>query len=123
MKIALALTLLTFISCQTYNANTFDGDKYAVTDLVGGQNFRASYKILQNRCMNCHTHGEWAAYKNTQDWVSRQSLVISGDPDQSSLIFRIINHGGAVSDMPQGGQALPDAEFQTLVDWVTDTDS
>lgn len=120
MKQALIALLLIFISCQTYNANTFDEDKYGPSDLTGGANFKASYKILQTRCVSCHSyHQEWAGYTDTQDWVNN-NLAIDGNPDGSPVIFRLINHGG---DMPQGGQALPASEYQTLVDWVTDTSS
>jgi uncharacterized membrane protein len=123
MKLALITILITFISCQTYNANTFDQEKYGVIELEGGPNFKASYAILQDKCMSCHRHAQWATYTKTQDWVTNENLVIDGDPDNSQLIYRIINHGGASSDMPQGGQALPAAEYQKLVEWVTDINS
>jgi uncharacterized membrane protein len=123
MKIALILVLLIFIGCQDYNANTFDQEKYGIIELVGGANFKASYPILQNRCMNCHRHSQWAGYTNKQDWVTNENLVISGDPDGSQLIFRIKNHGGTSADMPQGGQSLPSDEYQKLVAWVLDINS
>lgn len=123
MKILLIVLLSAFIGCQTYNANTFDKDNYGNSDLIGGPNFKASYKILQNKCMNCHTHAQWSEYTHKDDWTVHGGRVINGDPDNSPLINRIINYGGSSSDMPQGGQALTSDEFQKLVDWVKDIDS
>jgi uncharacterized membrane protein len=123
MKLALIACLLIYIGCQDYNANTFDKEKYGPSELVGGVNFRESYAILQKRCNTCHRHSQWAGYTNKQDFVTNENLVIPGDPNNSQLIYRIINHGGASSDMPQGGQALPSSEYQKLVEWVSDIDS
>lgn len=114
---ALALILLS-TACQDYNANTFDRARYGKIELTGGNEFKASYPVLQKRCMNCHRHAQWAGYTDEQDWVNNENLVIFGDVNGSQLIYRIINHGGASSDMPQGGKPLPAAEYETLRGWV-----
>ena len=62
-------------------------------------------------------HAAWAGYKTEQEWVDL-GYVISQNPDQSRFITRIINYAGGQSDMPQALGALPDAEYQTLLDWV-----
>lgn len=117
MKFSLALLIFISVSCQDYNSNTFDRDQYAEIELIGGAQFEASYKILQTRCMSCHEHASWSKYTNQQNWVD-QGLVIPNDPDNSRLINRIINYGGASSDMPIVGGPLPSAEFDALKAWV-----
>ncbi len=109
--------LFVFLGCQDFNSNTFDAQRYGPTDLVGGAQFIQAYPVLQKRCMNCHYHAQWAAYKNQEDWVS-QGLVNAGNKDTSPVINRIINYGANFSDMPQGGGLLPVAEYNKLVDWV-----
>ncbi len=120
MKLAIIALLLFYIGCQDYNSNTFDQDRYGDLELTGSQNFKDSYAILQTKCMNCHRHAQWAGYTDAQDWVSNENLITPGGPaggGDSQVIFRIINHGGTSSDMPQGGSALPAAEFDKLKAW------
>lgn len=120
MKLALIALLLFYIGCQDYNSNTFDKERYAETDLTGGAEFEAAYPILQTRCMNCHRHAQWAAYTDKQDWVTNENLITPGGPTSggdSQVIRRIINHGATDSNMPQGGSALPAAEYDTLLTW------
>jgi hypothetical protein len=119
MKLALIGLLLFYIGCQDYNSNTFDKDRYGEIELTGGPKFEAAYPVLQTHCMSCHRHAQWSEYTNKQDWVDNENLVVAGSPDSSQLITRIINHGSANSDMPQGGNALPTADYDALVDWVT----
>jgi uncharacterized membrane protein len=119
MRLLFLITLLSLTSCQDYNSNSFDRDKYGDSELVGGQHFTLAYSVLQNRCMNCHRHSHWAEYKNQQDWVVNENLVVAGEPNQSSVIYRIINYGaGPISNMPDGGGKLPDKEYEALVKWV-----
>ncbi len=116
MKLAIIALLLFYIGCQDYNSNSFDKDRYGETELNGSANFKASYKILQNKCMNCHRHAQWAGYTDAQDWVTNENLITPGAGD-SQVITRIINAGTTQSDMPQGGSALPSSEFDTLKAW------
>ena len=116
MKLALIALLLFYIGCQDYNSNTFDKDRYSNIELTGTANFKASYAILQTNCMNCHRHAQWAGYTDEQDWVTNENLITPG-AGASQVITRIINSGVVGADMPQGGSALPAADFQTLTDW------
>lgn len=118
MKIAIIALLLFYIGCQDYNSNTFDKDRYGEIELTGNvtPEFKASYKILQAKCMTCHRHAQWAAYTDSQDWVTNENLITPG-PADSQLITRIINAGTTQSDMPQGGSALPASDFDTLKAW------
>jgi hypothetical protein len=122
MKLAIIALLLFYIGCQDFNSNTFDKDRYGEIELAGNvtPSFRASYKILQTKCMNCHRHAQWAGYTNSQDWVTNENLITPGastDGGDSQLIRRIINYGATESDMPQGGSALPASDFETLKAW------
>lgn len=120
MKIALIILLTSFIGCQQWNSNTFDEQIYGDggVELTGGENFKASYAILKNRCMSCHLHSEWAGFTDKQDWVTN-GLVVPGDPDASDLINRIRNYGGSNSNMPPDTGPLPPNEYSKLVEWVT----
>ncbi|HXH30383.1 MAG TPA: hypothetical protein VNJ01_06200 [Bacteriovoracaceae bacterium] len=120
MKILALIILAAAISgCQTYNSNTEDEAKYGPTNLVGGAEFIRAYPVIQSRCISCHNyHDEWANYTDSNDWVVN-NLVVAGAPNSSLFITRIINHGGSGANMPQGQGPLPDAEYDLLVDWVT----
>jgi hypothetical protein len=120
MKFAVIAILFTYIGCQDYNSNSFDKDRYGAIELTGSAGFKASYPILQNKCMNCHRHSQWSGYTDERDWVNNENLINpTGAAGDSQLIYRIINHGGANSNMPVGGQALPPAEYETLTNWVS----
>jgi hypothetical protein len=120
MKIFFPLILFPLISCQDYNSNTNDNERFRRVELTGGEKFETAYYILQQRCTSCHTsgiHNSWAGYTKERDWIDR-GLVSKGDPDSSRLIFRIINHGSTDSNMPLGMGPLPNDEYQDLIDWV-----
>jgi hypothetical protein len=118
MKIALIVLLLTYIGCQDYNSNTFDQDRYGEIELIGGGEFKVAYSALQKNCMSCHRHAHWAKYTNEQDWVQNENLVVPGDAGQSQVVYRIINYGGANSDMPVGGGQISTAEYNAIKTWV-----
>lgn len=113
--------LLILISCQDYNSNTADRIKYGPVVLdEADPNFQQAYTIIQNRCVSCHSstiHDAWATYQDNAAWLD-SGMILRGDPDNSYFIQRIINAGGASSNMPQGGSALPDAEYQHLRKWI-----
>lgn len=112
--------LFIFVSCQDINSNSSDKLLYGPSNLTGSTQFRAAFPIIQNRCANCHTsniHDPWSGYMNEQDWAD-QGLVVFGDTANSKFITRIINYGGGDSNMPEGLGALPDAEYDTLLEWV-----
>ncbi len=108
------------LSCQDWNSNSSDAEKYGPVALTGSDGFKKAYPILMDRCANCHTssiHNPWAGYKNEQDWIDND-LIIANDSANSELIGRIINTGNTDSDMPQGGSALPDSEYTLLTEWI-----
>lgn len=115
--------LLIFISCQDYNSNSADRSKYGPVVLTDTDpNFAQAYNIIQNRCVSCHSssiHDPWADLKDNASWLD-SGLIQRQDPDNSILLQRIINYGGASSNMPQGGSALPDSEYQHLVKWINE---
>lgn len=114
------LVLLFLASCQDYNSNTSDKFRYARLELENNPEFRASYAILQSRCMNCHTssiHNGWATLVTSQKWID-SGRVVQGNAQDSDLIIRIINSGHTNSDMPLGGGALPNDEYDTIVEWI-----
>lgn len=121
MNLILASLLLVLTSCQDYNSNSNDDERFSEVELTGSAVFKESaYYILQQRCTSCHSsgiHNSWAGYTNEQDWID-EGLVVKGDPDSSRAIFRIINHGSTDSNMPLGMGPLPNDEYQDLVDWV-----
>lgn len=118
------LILLLLSSCEDYNSNSADKIKYSnepQSEEAGDPNFGPAIAIIQNRCISCHSgfHNNWAAFTSDDMWIN-SGLVHRGDPDNSTLIKRIINSGQAGANMPQGAGAIPDAEFQTLRKWIAE---
>ncbi len=121
MKIFFFFSLF-LLSCQDYNSNTGDRDKYGEVSLENNAQFRRAYSIIQNRCVNCHTssvHDTWASYTTNEMWIkSGSNRVLPGRAQDSNLIIRIINSGHTNSNMPIGGSALPNDEYDALVEWI-----
>lgn len=116
----LLLLLVFVVSCQDYNSNSGDRGKYGPVILnESDPNYAEAYAIIQNRCVNCHRgyHDHWANFTSNDDWIG---LVEPNDPDNSSFIQRIINSGQTNSNMPEGGSALPTAEYNHLRKWVSE---
>ena len=118
MKYLIGFILLTIVGCQDLNSNSGDEAKYGALNLTGTAEFNTAFRILRARCMTCHQHQNWGNYTNEQQWEDN-GLVVQGDPDNSSVINRIKNYNGGNSDMPTDDGPLPDDEYQSLVDWVT----
>lgn len=109
------LTIFLLTSCQDYNSNSSDRDRYGAIELnETDPNFPQAYAIIQTRCASCHDHAHWAAFKSNADWIGN-NYIIPKSPDSSTLINYIINAGGS---MPLGGSPLPDAEYNHLLKWV-----
>lgn len=117
MRFFLVLILLS--ACQSYNSHTGDKAKFAEIELEDNANFRAAYKVIQSRCINCHsgTHNAWATYVNSQLWIDK-GLIVKGSASNSLLVKRIINSGETGSNMPPEGGPLPNDEYQTILDWI-----
>jgi mono/diheme cytochrome c family protein len=112
-----SLFILLFISCgHDFNSNDLDKLRFGDKSVEGSALFKASFEIMNNRCVSCHTnrHANYASLKTESDWI-RESLVIPRNPIDSQIMQRLINNGG---DMPQGGSALSAQEIQTLTDWI-----
>lgn len=115
------LISVTLYSCgQDYNSNS--GDSNLGRDLSkidceseSGIRFCAALTILKSECISCHTHSSWGSYVTDAQWAAR--LVEPGDADASTLITKLFNVGG---NMPQGGSALPEDDFQTLRTWINE---
>lgn len=105
--------------CQSYNSHTGDKAKFAEIELENNPQFRAAYKVIQTRCINCHqgTHNTWATYVNSQLWIDN-GLIVSQDSQASKLVRRTINSGVVGANMPPEGGPLPNDEYQTILDWI-----
>lgn len=113
------LLLIFVVSCQDLNSNSSDRTRYSAGAPVGSLKFQAAYPIINNRCANCHTstiHNKWSAFTNEADWEN-ESTVVPGNSDASSFITRMQNYDNQ-GDMPQASSAIPDEEYDILVDWV-----
>lgn len=110
------LLLFFLISCQDINSNTFDVQQYGPTTISGSSNFQTAFPIIKTRCATCHTHSGWSAYTTEEAWIST-GYVIAQNPNASSLVTRIKNYGPS-GDMPLNAGALPQAEFDAIVNWV-----
>ena len=113
-----ALVLISFLfssSCQDYNSNSFDQNKYQSTNL------NEPLGIIRAKCISCHkgTHDWWANLTANSDWSNTQVngsfYVVPGDFAGSYIISRLKNFG---SDMPDGGSALTEEELAVLRDWI-----
>ena len=120
-KLFCFIALLLLASCQNYNSNSGDANTYGPVVLnEADPNFAQAYSIIVNRCVNCHSsniHSVWSSYTSNNDWLNT-GMVNRGDPDNSYFIQRIINYGASSSNMPQGGSALPAAEYNHLRKWI-----
>ena len=107
------------IGCQSYNSHTGDKAKFAELELEDNEQFQAAYKVIQNRCINCHSgnHNAWATYVNTQLWIDK-GLIVAGSAADSLLVKRTINTNETASNMPPGGSPLPNDEYQAILDWI-----
>lgn len=120
MRLLSLLALISLFSCQDYNSNSSDRELYGPVTLTGSASFKKAYPILMTRCASCHTsaiHSPWAGYVNEQTWIDKD-YVVPQDTANSLIIRRTINSNQVNANMPQGGSALPDAEYQILLDWI-----
>lgn len=115
LVLLLLSTLGILSSCQDYNSNSFDQNKYLSTDL------NDPFGILRAKCISCHkgTHNWWSNLTQNSDWSGTQVdgsyYVVPGDFSGSYIISRLKNYG---SDMPDGGSALSEDELDVLRDWI-----
>lgn len=117
MRFIMLLALL--VGCQDYNSNSFDRTSYGGTGCTETDaNFCTAFPIIKNRCASCHYHQNWSTYTTNQKWIDDSGVISKNDPSNSQFIIRIINTNTASSNMPEGGSALPDAEYDALTKWI-----
>ena len=78
-----------------------------------------AYAIFEKSCLGCHgTGGPAAAILLIRDHnvLIEKGAVVPEDPDASALYKRLLAEGGAL--MPLGGPPLPDAEIETVKNWI-----
>ncbi|MBL7666005.1 MAG: hypothetical protein JNM93_12795 [Bacteriovoracaceae bacterium] len=114
-KILVILSLIILSACgQDYNSNTADGFVYTPSG-IADPDLSAAYDVLKIRCIQCHYHTGWAAYKTNQQWVDA-GLVISADFENSFLVRSLKNFPDG--SMPKDSGPLPASELQTIEDWI-----
>ena len=81
-----------------------------------------AYTIFEQNCFSCHAaDGFAAAFLLIEDYnalTAENGPVLPGDPDASRLYKRLLGEGGQL--MPQGGPPLPDADIETIKNWILD---
>lgn len=122
MRFFFLLLIFSLTACQDYNSNSGDRGRYGPIVLnESDPNFAKAYGIIQNRCVSCHdhVHDRWADLKSNDDWVT-EGVVTPLSAANSELIQRIVNTGGADSNMPPGGSPLSNEEYSHLLKWVNE---
>ena len=81
-----------------------------------------AYDIFEQNCLRCHAAGGFAAafllIEEHSELIKENGPVVPGDPDASKLYKRLLGEGGAL--MPFGGPPLPDADIETIKNWILD---
>ena len=81
-----------------------------------------AYTIFEQNCFSCHASGGFAAafllIEEHSELIKENGPVVPGDPDASRLYKRLLGEEGAL--MPFGGPPLPDAEIETIKNWILD---
>jgi len=112
-QIAIFSVMALLGACQVTNSNSTDEFQYGPIQLDSSDpNFAAAYRVLQNKCISCHTHSNWAVYTSSALWADESRVVIRGDAENSPLIQQI-----RANLMPQDG-SISSSETQTLVNWI-----
>lgn len=113
------LLLAFLVGCQDWNSNSFDRTSYGSVGCTDPDpNFCAAFTVTKNRCATCHYHQNWSTYTTNEKWINESGVINKNDPANSQFIIRIINTNTASSNMPEGGSALPDAEYDLLNKWI-----
>jgi mono/diheme cytochrome c family protein len=113
--------LIFLIGCGTdNNSNSFDAEKVQVADIDtstdAGKRLFASYGILKDNCMNCHSgyHSDMLAFNTDNRWII-DGRVVPGSSVTSDLINQMKNDGG---DMPIGSSQISADDFDTISNWI-----
>ena len=87
---------------------------------VSAQIAQEAHAIFEKSCFSCHGSGApFAAVLLIEDHSALigKGAVVPGDPEASELYKRLLAEGGAL--MPLGGPPLPDAEIETVKNWIS----
>jgi mono/diheme cytochrome c family protein len=105
---------------QSNNSNTNDPPPVttpspsAPTDTSNDEKAAATttaLALLNHYCAACH---DWGSMQSDADWQAA-GLVSAGNSAKSKLIRNLKNDGGS---MPRNGDALPAADYQSLIAWI-----
>ena len=91
----------------------------AGSQTASAQIAQEAFAIFEKSCFSCHgTGAPYAAILLIEDHSVpiEKGVVVPGDPDGSRLYKRLLAEGGAL--MPLGGPPLPDAEIETIKNWI-----
>ena len=92
----------------------------AGSQTVSAQIAQEAHAIFEKSCFSCHGSGApFAAVLLIEDHSAliEKGSVVPGDPEASELYKRLLAEGGAL--MPLGGPPLPDAEIETVKNWIS----
>jgi|GEM_PF-2042286 len=112
------LSVFIAVSCgQDYNSHSADGTLGTGATTAECSTSRQARlcrarTILAEYCYSCHSG--WAAYDSDTDW-SESRLINLGDSKSSRIIRYLKNTGG---NMPLGSGAIPEVEYQSLLEWI-----
>lgn len=128
------LFLVTAIMIPFQNCSPFHASRVGSTDSSSflGANaelrFYKAREVLQNKCGSCHSEGGMAVplvLDNETLYVGK-GLIVAGDPAASKLMARLKNNPDTTvpnRNMPMGGAALSDLEYETLKAWIFKMDT
>ena len=77
------------------------------------ERYEAAKAVLDNQCINCHTHSSWASLDKS-GWESNIRIA-QGDPVNSKFFKKLWNYGG---NMPQNGSSLSSNDLEALECWI-----
>ena len=93
----------------------------AGSQTASAQIAQEAFAIFEKSCFSCHgTGAPYAAILLIEDHsalIQENGPVVPGNPDASRLYNRLLAEGGAL--MPLGGPPLPDAEIETVKNWIS----
>lgn len=94
---------------QTENSNSDDATA------TGTPQFIAAVSVLSSNCIGCHEEFQ----NKTADELVASGFVIPGDPENSSIYYRMRNSAGSEGPktMPPSG-ALSAEDIQAISTWI-----
>ena len=116
-------SLISLYSCETLNSSSFDEGQYGSDNDISDPALSKAYNIIRKECIDCHTnrHDNWTSFKTNDAWLN-SGLVVAGNAANSLLIERMINtpesETSELRNMPQGGSAIKQEDYQALRDWL-----